>query len=182
MGEKLAADGTKLGRRADLPGGARKWEKKGILYRSVLLARDGMSRTQISKRLGLNADTIFLWISNARKGTHPTLIRWLELLERAEAMYEKGLVDKITDTALSTQPNTWQSAAWLLERRDPESWGRRDRTDVRVNSDKPLVQVNQLVLTDPDARAASRDFLRRVAGSGADIAIGPGNSDDAEEQ
>jgi len=171
-----------MGGRAHLQGMEPKWKKKGVLFKSVMLARQGMSRTQISKRLGLSADTIFVWIAKARQGEEPTLVRWLALLERAEAVYEAGMVDKITETARSTQPNTWQAAAWMLERRDPESWGRRDRTDVKVNSDKPLVQVNQLVLTDPETRAASRDFLRRVTSDSPDITIGPGVRDDEEER
>jgi hypothetical protein len=158
-------------------------KQKGLLLRMVMLARHGMSRPQISKAVGLHPDTIYIWKDQAEKRPedYPLLARWWGLMQRAEAQFEKQLVDKITDTAVSTQPNTWQAAAWMLERRDPESWGRRDKTEVRHTTDKPLQQVNTLVLIDADARDASRDFLRRVTGASPDLALGPGVRDESEK-
>jgi hypothetical protein len=43
----------------------------------------------------------------------------------------------------------------------PDQFARRDR--VEVEAPRPLVQVNQLILTDPDAREMSRQLLHRVA-------------------
>jgi hypothetical protein len=52
-----------------------------------------------------------------------------EALEKAEADAEVRMVAEIAQAA---RGGTWQAAAWWLERRRPDDFGRRDRVDVTV--------------------------------------------------
>lgn len=47
-------------------------------------------------------------------------------VQKAEAEAEERLLGIIEDAA----PNTWQAAAWMLERKYPERWGVKARIEV----------------------------------------------------
>lgn len=52
-----------------------------------------------------------------------------DTIEKAEADAEVRAVAQI---ATAAQAGTWQAAAWWLERRRPDDYGRRDRIEVTV--------------------------------------------------
>lgn len=136
--------------------------------------------------IGIHPDTGFGWLkrgkdqaSTWKPGDEVTVhMRFARVFERAVASFSKQQLQVIEAAAQSRAPNTWQAAAWLLERRDPSNWGRRDQTEITTGKDSPVIQFNQVVLTDGDAREASRALLRRVAGSGTDEPIGIGMGDE----
>jgi hypothetical protein len=157
-----------------------KYNNISLLARIVLAARKGISRTDCFKLAGLHQDTGFDWLRWARQDPekYPLLVRWSRLLERAEAQFNIDLVEVVTDAAMSRAPNTWQAGMTMLERRDPENWGKRDTTRIEAG-DKPLVnvQLNQLVLNDDDARELSRQLLRSVTAASPHKSIGPSMGD-----
>lgn len=135
--------------------------------------RRGMSKTDAFKNAGISVDVGFSWLKNGRDETgDPVFVRFERIVERAVAQYNGKMVDMVTSAAMSGSPNTWQAAMTLLERRDPGNWGRRDA--LKIEAETPLIQLNQVVLVDEQARELSRDLLRRVAGPGASIALGTG--------
>lgn len=75
---------------------------------------------------------------------HATLYRMIAAdatlateVEKAEATAEFTYVSKIAIAA--DDPKNWTAAAWWLERRHPDEFGRRDRLDVKVDI-KTMVQ------------------------------------------
>lgn len=52
---------------------------------------------------------------------------------KAEAEAEATYASIVAKTAASEAPATWQAAAWWLERRRHEDFGRRDRVDMVVD-------------------------------------------------
>jgi hypothetical protein len=157
-----------------------KYNNPRLLARVVQYARKGCSRSDSFKLVGVHADTGFDWLRYARTAPekYPLLVRFTRALEKAEALFNKELVEVVHGHAVSKAPNTWQAGMTMLERRDPKNWGKRDSTKVEVHADQPLVQLNQVVLVDDDARDLSRELLRRVsAGAITDSAhepLGPG--------
>lgn len=55
-------------------------------------------------------------------------------IKAAEAEYERTALQSIHDAAKPTmgERTQWQAAAWLLERRHPERWGKRETRDVNM--------------------------------------------------
>lgn len=132
---------------------------------------------------GVNEQTGFDWLAEVRKDrekAHPQWVKLYDALEGALARHEDELVDVIRSTATSGMPNTWQAAAWLLERRNPNDWARRDKVEVEAG-DKPLIQLNQVVLGDTDTRQLGRDLLRRVASPPAHLTERAGASSEPSE-
>lgn len=64
-----------------------------------------------------------------------TFYRWLEdetfrdAIETAEAEAESRFLSQVAKAAVD---GTWTAAAWWLERRRPEAYARRDRTESKV--------------------------------------------------
>lgn len=85
---------------------------------------------------GISRSTAFRWQARGREeiarlnrpGTRPRsteekYVDFVEKTEQARATADAALVVIVRAAA----PKTWQAAAWLLERRDPQRWGRVTR-------------------------------------------------------
>lgn len=138
-----------------------------LLARIVKHARRGRSRTDCFRLAGIHPDTGFVWLRKAREGQlregEEILIRFFRAFSRAQALFNAEQLEMIEGAAQSGAPNTWQAAGWLLERRDPENWGKRDRTVIE-HENPPETKVNVLIVADEATREKSRDFLRSITG------------------
>ena len=146
------------------------------------LLRAGNSKTDAFKSVGIHVDTGFAWLKEGRESASADelLVRFARVAEKAVARFNAEMVEKVRGAAMSGQPNTWQAAMTLLERRDPDNWGKRDKTTIEYEGD-PLIELNQVVLADPDTRAASRSLLRRVATVSPHEPLGLGMGDEPPE-
>jgi hypothetical protein len=148
----------------------------------VELALKGYPRTVMFQKVGIHPDSGFFWLRQGRDkpDEYPWYAQLVDDIEQAEAQFAADMMDEVRDTATSKQPHTWQAAAWLLERRRPEEFAKREKHELTAG-DRPLVQLNQVVLVDPEARETSRALLRRVAAGGPSVAIGPSVGDESPE-
>lgn len=149
----------------------------------VQAIRAGNSKANAFRLAGISVDTGTEWLKFGRERAeeYPYYAELYEDVEQALAEYEASRVSLVT-TAADT--GTWQAAAWWLERRNPDEWGRHDRVKHEVNN-RPTVQLNQVILQDANARELSRNLLRQLASNRADVTLGPGNvrelAEDGEE-
>lgn len=144
-----------------------------VIIKAILA---GNTRTNAFRLTGLHPDSVFDWLGMARKEIaageikHPEYVKLLEEIEFAEACFEN---DQVGIVKAAADAGTWQAAAWWLERRKPQDYGKN--REVVPEQQGAIPQVNILILEDPDARTASRELLRRVAGGRADLALGTGS-------
>lgn len=99
--------------------------------------RMGNSRTRAALAAGITKDTLRNW--SAR------IPRFARALEQAEAEGVAVLLDSIRQHAVSGAANTWQAAAWILERTHPDEFGQRNRVEI---------SLEQRELVDKAAREA----------------------------
>lgn len=100
--------------------------------------RIGAYRKDAVKAAGVAMATFYYWIERGGKERRhidsgkkarkreSVYLRALEAIEKAEAESSLGDLALITRAA---QEGAWQAAAWKLERRNPEQWGRQ-RLDI----------------------------------------------------
>ncbi len=69
---------------------------------------------------GISKQTGYNWLTWGEEGRVP-FVDFLDAIKRAEAEGEARLVGTVS-AAMGTH---WQAAAWMLERRFPDRWGRR---------------------------------------------------------
>ena len=110
--------------------------------------RNGAYIETATAHAGIERTTHYLWM---RKGAYEARRR--ENAEKPRKLYadyldyydqvQKALADaELNDLAVITQSaidGTWQAAAWKLERRYPDKYGRRTHTTLAGDEDSPLV-------------------------------------------
>ena len=74
---------------------------------------------------GLTRDSYYLWLKKGARGEEP-YVSFSDRVNEAMAMAEVRDVMTIEKAAMG---GVWAAAAWKLERRNPERWGRRLQID-----------------------------------------------------
>lgn len=119
----------------------------------------GNSKTIAFRLAGVHPDSCFLWLKMGRErpDEYPEYAKLEEDIEHAIALCAS---EKVAAVKAAADNGTWQAAAWWLERRLPQEYGRHDR--VEVESKQPQVQLNQVIIGDPRALESSRDLIAHL--------------------
>jgi len=92
--------------------------------RIVKAIADGNTHKVACALGGIHPDTFYTWIKE-----YP---EFSDTVKKAEAEAESFHVDRIKLHSF----RNWQASAWMLERRNPEEWGKKDKVDVTSNGEK----------------------------------------------
>lgn len=85
---------------------------------------------------GIGTTTFYRWMEKGAEDDAPQMYRdFREAVESANATAEVRDVALITQAA---QSGTWQAAAWKLERKFPQRWGRFQRTEITGRDGGPI--------------------------------------------
>ena len=116
---------------------------RGGIEAAVELCRHGILDKDIAAYLGVSPQTYSTWINHPRTKNQLELA---EALKRAEVERKATLVKRIE----SASGDSWQAAAWLLERKYPQEYAKAQRimdtTDTAV-----LKAAKELVLSVPSS-------------------------------
>ena len=83
-------------------------------------------------RLSNISESIFYdWKAKGEKEKQGKYLDFLEAIKKAGEKFKQTNIDIIQQAA---KDGTWQAAAWLLERKHPEEFGRRDRVAISMDS------------------------------------------------
>ena len=99
--------------------------------------RRGNTRRAAARLAGIGQSTLALWLAKGRENTKGDE-KYVDLLERvkqAEAEAEARMVETVVEASV----DTWQAAAWYLERRYPDDFGRRLRAEISVDEPVEIV-------------------------------------------
>ncbi len=100
---------------------------------------------------GISEPAFYGWINRAEDDLERGLsedesifIRLVKSLKKAEAESEAAILDVVKDAAVTKRE--WLPAMTFLERRHPDRWGRKDRTqqgvNVNINIEKALIDAS----------------------------------------
>ena len=102
---------------------------------------------------------------SVKKAEQDAVITNVTLIQRAAQggeVIERVTVRRPDGSEVTTEKKTipqWTAAAWWLERKFPDDWGRRERIDHRT-PDGPLVNQNFIIIEDRvDGRVINRNRL-----------------------
>ena len=96
--------------------GKEKLTKDGI-QTALRLCRAGLPDCQIAAALGVRAETFSIWRNHPKTENQTQLSK---AMKKADAEREAALVTRI----MRASDDTWQAAAWLLERRYPDRYAK----------------------------------------------------------
>ncbi len=86
----------------------------------------GNTRDVAAAYAGVGRTTLFQWLAKGRVEAQGIYRDFLNAVEKAEA---DAVVVSVALIRTAAQKN-WQAAAWWLERRYPDEWGRKDRLSI----------------------------------------------------
>lgn len=94
------------------------------------------------------SETIFYKWMGATDSSDPLILELIQSVKEATAEAEAAMVARVRDASREN----WTAAAWMLERRNPEVWGRRDTIKAEHSGPNgaPLQTQSQLVIYMPD--------------------------------
>jgi hypothetical protein len=93
---------------------------------------------------GISRDTFYYWLERGRDEPESIYSDFSDAVEKAKAdaeVRDVALIDK------AAHDGSWQAAAWKLERKFPNKWGRVNRTEISGPDGAP-------VKVDIDAKAS----------------------------
>lgn len=90
---------------------------------TIRLKADGLSNGDIVCALGIHESTFYRWIGDPKNKLRRELS---EGLKKEESAFKRALLTTIRSAALARN-QYWTTAAWLLERKHPDEFGKADR-------------------------------------------------------
>ena len=83
---------------------------------------------------GVATTTFYNWMNRGKDGKSGLYVEFVDAVENAKAQAE------IRDVALIERAAkvTWQAAAWMLERKFPDRWGRREKVELTGKDGGPI--------------------------------------------
>jgi hypothetical protein len=127
-----------------------------VAERILSFLRQGNYVEVACKAAGIHKDTFYGWMQRARSGKPEDETYAAFASEVDVALAEAEARD--LQTILLASKDTWQAAAWRLERRHPDRWSRNDRmkvegnVEVDVSDDGLLGKLARLVTGAAQAR------------------------------
>ena len=113
-----------------------------MVGQAIRLKADGLSNGDIICALGIHESTFYRWIGNPRGRLQRALC---EGLKKEEASFKQTLLTTIRAAALARN-QYWTAAAWLLERKYPDEYGKADRQrDDRGEGDAPRIVLGDVM-------------------------------------
>ena len=144
--------------------------------------RAGNYRETACRYAGISYTTFRKWLMTAEQpDAPPEYIEFAEAVEKAEAdaeIFDLAIIrrasqDQHDDNGDLVSKGSWQAAAWIRERKNPERWGRREATKVEVTGAEggPVqMQVSHLVdVTAIEGLAAALE--RRALERGDEVVV-----------
>lgn len=109
---------------------------KEMVAQAIKLKADGLSNGDIICALGVHESTFYRWIGDPKNKLQRELC---EGLKKEEAEFKHTLLTTIRAAALARN-QYWTAAAWLLERKYPDEYGKADRQrDDKAGEEAPKI-------------------------------------------
>lgn len=129
--------------------------------------RLGVNKDDAAKLAGIPRRTFFEWLEKGKQPDAPAGYRkFFEDVEVALIQVEQkrlGVIDRAS-------AEEWQAAAWLLERKFPDRYGRRTRLDGNINvTATPVLDVSKLTLAEQEQLV---NLLRKASPTAGELPEG----------
>jgi nitrogen regulatory protein PII-like uncharacterized protein len=113
----------------------------------------GATHEHAAQYAGISVATFYGWKAKAEAGDEDYL-EFLEAIKSAEGQGAVELLKRIKEA--SEDPKLWTAAAWILERRHPDIYGRQ-KLDINVTGDLNIKAYKGISPDDWDEPTATED-------------------------
>lgn len=119
--------------------------------------RAGVPRKDAAAYAGINDSTLYRWTERGRKSKKGAFWEFCQQVKKAESDAVVRNVAVIQKAA----EREWQAAAWWLERRRPDDFGRKEKREHSYDQRKP----QRVVHVDEEFRRLYADHVAGVSGT-----------------
>jgi len=120
---------------------------------------------------GIHRSTLFDWMRRGarererRLKGEPPNVEEDAFVEFSDAIQKALAEAEVRDVAIigKAAQEHWQAAAWRLERKFPERWGRRDRLEGEGKLERQEHDVTTRIIADPELYRMAEEILRKAA-------------------
>lgn len=103
---------------------------KGLIQNAEKLLKGGNYVETVCEYLGIGTTTWYRWMQEGEQANFGLKREFWEAIKKAESEAEIRLVTDLQKIA--DEERTWQAIAWMLERKYPDRWGKKDRLDANL--------------------------------------------------
>jgi transposase-like protein len=96
----------------------------------------GSTYAEAAAAAGIDYTTLLAWRRRGEKANSGKLFEFSKAIKKAEDQSEAELLSRIVNAG--RDPKYWQANAWILERRMPDRWGRKDRMEMTGKDGTPI--------------------------------------------
>jgi len=107
-----------------------------IHHKIVNLIKLGNYNETAAEAVGIDVGTFYNWMKKGEAGIKPEYVKFFNAIKEAASFSEAHYLSLIHKAASDA---TWQAAAWFLERKYNERWGRRDKHEHSGPDGGPIV-------------------------------------------
>lgn len=98
---------------------------------------DGATYAEAAEAAGVDYTTLLKWRQAGEKAEGGKLFEFYHAIKTAEDQSKQTLLKRIVTAG--KDPKFWQANAWILERRFPQEYGRKDRMELTGKDGSSLV-------------------------------------------
>ncbi len=144
-----------------------------IQHKIITAIRAGNYIETASAYAGISKNTLYDWLRRGEREKQRAEKNPRYKIRKSEQPFvdfsdavEKALAEaEVRDVAIIAKAaeEQWQAAAWRLERKFPDRWGRKvieHRGSLEVKSDEAR-RIEQQIERDPESRELLKEFFRR---------------------
>jgi hypothetical protein len=99
----------------------------------------GMPLKFAAEAAGITETTFYNWMARGEKEKKGQFFEFFEYIKQCQSTAVQLHLKLITKAA--TKGN-WQASAWILERRHPEEFGRRDNLNIKSKNENENLNIN----------------------------------------
>jgi len=105
---------------------------KELIEKAYELVAAGNYHKDVYPILGVDESTWYRWLSDGEKAKSGIKREFYETIKKAE---KEAIARNVALIQRAAQEGNWQAAAWWLERKYFEDWGRKDKVDLSADKD-----------------------------------------------
>ncbi|MFY9125354.1 MAG: hypothetical protein WAO32_00115 [Defluviitoga tunisiensis] len=105
---------------------------KELIKEAYKLVAAGNYDKDVYPILGIDKSTWYRWLSDGEKAKSGLKREFYDTVKKAE---KDAIARNVALIQRAAQEGNWQAAAWWLERKYFEDWGRKDKLDLSADKD-----------------------------------------------
>jgi hypothetical protein len=99
----------------------------------------GMPLKFAAEAAGITETTFYNWMARGEKETKGQYFEFFGYIKQCQSEAVQTHLNLITNAA---KGGSWQASAWILERRHPEEFGRRENLNIKSKNENENLNVN----------------------------------------